>query len=58
MNGVIYKMTKELYDSIRYPLFSRKGQKQNRKPMTDAEVLEYVNRTFGIKDKIVKIDIM
>lgn len=56
MNGVIYKMTKELYDSIRFPSFTKRGDK--RKPMTDVEVLDYVNRTFGIKDRVVKIDVM
>ncbi len=54
MNGVIYKMTKEMYDTIS----TIKRDKGPVKKMSYTETLEYVNRTFGLKRKITKIELV
>lgn len=54
MNGIIYKMTKEMYDTVS----TIKRDKGPVKRMSYAETLEYVNKTFGLKGKIIKIELV
>lgn len=60
--GIIYKMSKRMYDSIRYPYYDekkggdKKVKERKRKPLTHQEVLDYVNQTYGMNKKIVKIE--
>ena len=46
---MIYKMNKEMYEGIKKPTW-KKG-----KELTDKEVLEYINQTFGILGEINEI---
>jgi hypothetical protein len=59
MNGVIYKMSKEMYEGLKYPMRYIRGRvSKSDKPLTTKEILEEVNKSFGLKSKVVKIEIM
>lgn len=49
----IYRMSKDMYYSIKKP----GGNRKNNKELTDSEVIQYINDYFGLKDKVVDIAI-
>ena len=56
--GVKYKMSKEMYDSIKYPVYwdaKDKEMKRSKKGLTKKEILQHVNDTFGLKDTVTEI---
>lgn len=56
--GVKYKMSKEMYNLIKYPTYwdsKDKEMKKSKKGMTKKEILQYVNDTFGLKDTVTEI---
>ena len=56
--GVKYKMSKEMYDSIKYPMYwdsREKEMKRSKKGLSKKEILDYVNNSFGLKEKVVEI---
>lgn len=56
--GFQYKMSKEMYNTIKYPLYwdaKEQKWKKSKKAISAEEILEYVNSTFGLKRKVVEI---
>ena len=56
--SVKYKMSKEMYDSIKYPMYwdaKDKEMKRSNKGLTKKEILQYINDTFGLKDTVTEI---
>lgn len=51
--GTQYKISKKLYESLRNPLFNE--GKNKKKLLTKKEVIDYINLTFGLKDKVDEI---
>ena len=61
MNKIVYKMSKEMYDTIRFPLvWSSKMKKMVKKgtPLTKKEVLEKINTTYGLRGTVVEVNII
>ena len=55
---VSYEMSKDMYDSIRYPIYwdaKQKKMMRSRKPLSDKDILDYVNSTFGLIRKVNEI---
>lgn len=53
-----YKMSQEMYDSIRYPMYydaKTKKMSRSRKPLTTKEVIEYINSNFGLLKEVNEI---
>ena len=47
-----------MYDSIRYPIYwdaKQKKMMRSRKPLSDKDILDYVNSTFGLIRKVNEI---
>lgn len=58
MPNVSYKMTKAMYNSIKYPVYWSEKEKKmvrTKKHLSDKEVLDYVNSSFGIIGNITEI---
>lgn len=56
--GFQYKMSKLAYDAIKYPMYwdaKEKTMKRSKKGLTNKEVLEYVNKSFGLLQPVVEI---
>ena len=56
--GINYKMSKELYNSIKYPMYwdaKEKTMKRSKKGLTKKEVLDYINQSFGLKEEVIEI---
>jgi len=61
MGTVTYTMSKAMYDTIRFPLvWSAKEKKMVKKgkPLTKKEVLDFINSQFGLKNKVVEINLI
>lgn len=59
--SIKYKMSKTMYDSIRYPeVWNSKMKKmvRSKKGLTKKEVLDYVNNTFGLRGTVTEIAFM
>ena len=56
--GTKYKMKKDMYDSIRFPMYwnekEKKMMKSNR-GMSKKEILQYVNDSFGLLQEVTEI---
>lgn len=56
--GVKYKMKKDMYDSIRFPMYwnekEKKMMKSNR-GMSKKEILQYVNDSFSLLQEVTEI---
>lgn len=55
---VKYKMSKALYDTIKWPqVWSPKLKKMVRakKPLSKKEILEYVNKVFNLRGNVTEI---
>ncbi len=58
---VEYAMSWKMYEELRWPqVWNGKLKKMVRvgKPLTDRELLDYINGTFGLLRKVTKIKIM
>lgn len=56
--SINYKMTKEFYDSIRFPLYwnaKEKKMMRSKKGMSEKEVLNYINSSFGLRGTVTEI---
>ena len=56
--GIKYKMSKEMYDSIKYPMYwdaKDKEMKRSDKSLTKKEILQYINKAFSLKDTVTEI---
>ena len=61
MGKVSYKMSKLMYDTIRYPLVwnpKLKKMVKKGKSLSKKEVLEHINNTFGLKEEVVEITLV
>jgi ribosomal protein L5 len=59
MNGVIYRMSKERFNNLKYPMRYVKGKMvRSNKGLSTKEILEEANKTFGLKNQIVKIEVI
>lgn len=59
--GVIYKMKKEMYDAIKFPMrwdAKEKKMKRSKRGLTDKEVLDYVNQSFGLLSDVIEISLV
>lgn len=59
--GICYKMNKNMYDSIRYQMHWNPRERKmckGKKNLTKQEVINYVNETFGLKNKVKEIVII
>ena len=57
--GICYKMSKEMYDSIKYPMFwngKEKKMKRSKQGLSKKEILEYVNKNFGLIGTVTEIN--
>lgn len=56
--GIKYKMKKDMYDSIRFPMYWNEKEKKmmrSNKGMSKKEVLQYVNDSFGLLQEVTEI---
>lgn len=61
MKNAVYKMRKEMWDNIRYPMVWDKKQKKMVKkdtPISKKEALDYINKTFRLKPTIVDVTLI
>ena len=61
MERAVYKMKKEMWDGIRYPLvWNNKTKKMTRKdkPLSKKEAIAYINKTFRLKPTIVDVTLI
>ena len=58
MGKINYKMTKDMYDSIRFPIYwnaKEKKMKRSKKGLSKKEVLNYINQSFGLIGTVTEI---
>ena len=56
--GKVYNMKKEMYDSIKYPMYwdsREKEMKRSKKGLSKKEVLNYINQSFGLIGTVTEI---
>ena len=61
MGKVSYKMSREMYNTINYPMvWNWKLQKMVKKgkPLTEKEILDVVNKQFGLIRKVESISLI
>lgn len=61
MGKVSYKMSREMYNTIKYPMvWNWKLQKMVKKgkPLTEKEILDIVNKQFGLIRKVESISLI
>lgn len=61
MGKVSYKMSREMYNTIKYPMvWNWKLQKMVKKgkPLTEKEILDVVNKQFGLIRKVESISLI
>ena len=55
-----YKMSKEMFDNIKYPLVWNRTQKKmvkSKQPLTNKEILAHINNTFGLRGTVIEVNI-
>lgn len=55
---VAYKMSQEMFDSIRFPMYwnaSQKKMMRKKNSLSMKEILDYVNSTFGLMRPVNEI---
>lgn len=61
MGKVSYKMSREMYNTIKYPMvWNWKLQKMVKKgkPLTEKEILDVVNKQFGLIRQVESISLI
>lgn len=61
MGKVSYKMSREMYNTIKYPMvWNWKLQKMIKKgkPLTEKEILDVVNKQFGLIRQVESISLI
>lgn len=61
MGKVNYKMSREMYNTIKYPMvWNWKLQKMVKKgkPLTEKEILDVVNKQFGLIRQVESISLI